>query len=111
MSKKLNLPPDAPAKLKIKPKTSKKWGNLLKGSKKQQPATALQSDILQDTLSILKDSDTKKPSGFRRLLADENAVPKDTGDQRLLRSAKVLERMIIQDANIDIAFGKSQIQL
>ena len=45
-------------------------------------------------------------AALAHVLADEKAVPKDTGDQRLLRSAKVLERMIIQDANIDIAFGE-----
>ena len=98
----------------LKPKTLKlnsKWGNKsLKGLKApiQSPKNIIQVEAL-DVLDLLEDDIIPKKVNFRRLLVEETDTTitktKTRADERLLKSAKVLERMVIQDANIDITFG------
>ena len=99
-----NLTTDITTETNKKSKTKPKWNLSLKKNKKLTPS-AMQSEIIQSALATLKDSETTGPSKFKRLLKEEK-VKSHLGEKRLLRSAKVLERMVIQDENKDIAFGK-----
>ena len=99
-----NLTTDITTETNKKSKTKPKWNLSLKKNKKLTPS-AMQSEIIQSALATLKDSETTGPSKFKRLLKEEK-VKTRLGEKRLLRSAKVLERMVIQDENKDIAFGK-----
>ena len=104
ISKDGNLTTDITTEMNKKSKTKPKWNLSLKKNKKMTPS-AMQSEIIQTALGNLKDSETRGPSKFKRLLKEEK-VKTRLGEKRLLRSAKVLERMVIQDENKDIAFGK-----
>ena len=44
--------------------------------------------------------------GFRRLLGQNTLEGKDEANKRLLRSAKILERMVNQESYKDIALGQ-----
>ena len=99
-----NLTTDITTETNKKSKTKPKWNLSLKKNKKLTPS-AMQSEIIQSALANLKDNETTGPSKFQRLLKEEK-VNSRLGEKRLLRSAKVLERMVIQDENKDIAFGK-----
>ena len=99
-----NLTTDIATETNKKSKTKPKWNLSLKKNKKIKPS-AMQSEIIQNALGNLKDSGRRGPSKFKRLLKEEK-VKTRLGEKRLLRSAKVLERMVIQDENKDIAFGK-----
>ena len=99
-----NLTTDITTETNKKSKTKPKWNLSLKKNKKLTPS-AMQSEIIQSALANLKDNETTGPSKFKRLLKEEK-VNSRLGEKRLLRSAKVLERMVIQDENKDIAFGK-----
>ena len=84
-------------------------GKCLKGPKKA-PKNIIPNEALDDALDLLEEEEViPKKVNFRRLLVGESdtttAKTKIRADERLLRSAKVLERMVIQDANIDITFG------
>ena len=99
-----NLTTDITTETNKKSKTKPKWNLSLKKNKKLTPS-AMQSETIQSALANLKDNETTGPSKFKRLLKEEK-VKSRLGEKRLLRSAKVLERMVIQDENKDIAFGK-----
>ena len=99
-----NLTTDITTETNKKSKTKPKWNLSLKKNKKLTPS-AMQSEIIQSALANLKDNETTGPLKFQRLLKEEK-VNSRLGEKRLLRSAKVLERMVIQDENKDIAFGK-----
>ena len=99
-----NLTTDITTETNKKSKTKPKWNLSLKKNKKLTPS-AMQSEIIQSALANLKENETTGPSKFKRLLKEEK-VKSRLGEKRLLRSAKVLERMVIQDENKDIAFGK-----
>ena len=104
-----NLTTDITTETNKKSKTKPKWNLSLKKNKKIPPS-AMQSEIIQSALGNLKDSETRGPSKFKRLLNEEK-VKTRLGEKRLLRSAKVLERMVIQDENRDITFGKYCIRM
>ena len=99
-----NLTTDITTETNKKSKTKPKWNLSLKKNKKLTPS-AMQSEIIQSALANLKDNETTGPLKFQRLLKEEK-VNSRLGEKRLLRSTKVLERMVIQDENKDIAFGK-----
>ena len=99
-----NLTTDITTETSKKSKTKPKWNLSLIKNKKPTPS-AMQSEIIQSALANLKESETTGPSKFKRLLKEEK-VKTRLAEKRLLRSAKVLERMVIQDENKDIAFGK-----
>ena len=99
-----NLTTDITTETNKKSKTKPKWNLSLKKNKKLTPS-AMQSETIQSALANLKDNETIGPSKFKRLLKEEKDKSR-LGEKRLLRSAKVLERMVIQDENKDIAFGK-----
>ena len=104
ISKEGDFTTDITTETNKKSKTKPKWNLSLKKNKKLTPS-AMQSEIIQSALANLKDNETTGPSKFQRLLKEEK-VNSRLGEKRLLRSAKVLERMVIQDENKDIAFGK-----
>ena len=104
-----NLTTDITTETNKKSKTKPKWNLSLKKNKKLTPS-AMQSETIQSALANLKDNETTGPSKFKRLLKEEK-VKSHLGEKRLLRSAKVLERMVIQDENRDITFGKYCIRM
>ena len=104
-----NLTTDITTETNKKSKTKPKWNLSLKKNKKLTPS-ATQSEMNESALGNLIDSETRGPSKYKRLLKEEK-VKTHLGEKRLLRSAKVLERMVIQDENKDIAFGKYWISI
>ena len=48
----------------------------------------------------------EKDKSFVRLLSKNTVDEKDVAKKRLLRSAKILERMVSQESHKDIALGK-----
>ena len=104
ISRNSNLTPEITKEANKKSKNKPKWNLSLTKNKKPTPST-VQNEIIQGALANLKESETRRPSKFKRLLKEEK-VKSRLGEKRLLRSAKVLERMVIQDENKDIAFGK-----
>ena len=96
----------------VKPKTlktklgSSKWGKKLNPSSPKPDITVKNEEL--DELGLLAEEEVEVPKkvNFRRLLIEDKVKPPNNADERLLRSAKVLERMVIQDENIDVAFGR-----
>ena len=90
---------------------SSKWGKMLKPSSPapnpENSDKALNSikDEELDELGLLTEEVIPKKVNFRRLLAEEKVESPNNPNERLLKSAKVLERMVIQDENIDLSFG------
>ena len=83
-----------------------KWGKKLKPSSPSPIAeNNVQNDEL-DELGLLTEEVIPKKVNFRRLLKEDNVETRNNADERLLKSAKVLERMVIQDENMEVAFGK-----
>ena len=62
-----------------------------------------------DALGLLTEEVIPKKVSFRRLLTEDKVEKPNNADERLLKSAKVLERMVIQDENMEVAFGKCKL--
>ena len=83
-----------------------KWGKMLAPSSPTPiPENNVQNEEL-DTLGLLTEEVIPKKVSFRRLLTEDKVETHNNADERLLKSAKVLERMVIQDENMEVAFGK-----
>ena len=83
-----------------------KWGKMLTPSSTTPiPENNVQNAEL-DELGLLIEEVIPKKVNFRRLLAEDKVETHNDADERLLKSAKVLERMVIQDENMEVAFGK-----
>ena len=68
----------------------------------------VQPEVLDELNLVEEEIVIPKKVNFRRLLAEGTDKAIDTkykADQQLHKAAKVLERMVVQDANMDITFG------
>ena len=86
-----------------------KWGKMLTPS---SPTPISENNVQNeelDALGLLTEEVMPKKVSFRRLLTEDKVETPNNADERLLKSAKVLERMVIQDENMEVAFGKCKL--
>ena len=84
-------------------KSNSKWGNMRKFSPKT-PSNGPQSEA-QDLLDKLTCKSFVKKTNYRRLLGEKKIDEAAVTNQRLLRKARILERMVTQDEYKEIALG------
>ena len=80
-----------------------KWSNLLREPPKEPKPESSGAEL--DALGLLDEETTFKKVNFRRLLGEEERDYSLTAEDKLLKAAKVLERMVVQDLNTEVTFG------
>lgn len=87
-------------------RSKSKWNNVRRVSPKDlDPSSYDQQKEAIDKLDTLKGNTYVRKPNFRRLLGGTQIDEVAAANQRLLRSARILERMVNQDADKEIALG------